>query len=175
MESHMTVKTTVRLAAIIAVAALALLLSPNILEAESDADFAAQDKREREAALAFAKGRGLDLSKVVESETGLWTLVIDEGQGPIAKLEDTITAHCTGWLADGTRFWSSHDGAGKPMVSRVGGFVKGFTEGLQTMKAGGRSLFIFPGRLGYGPNGNPGAKIPPNATLIFEVELIAIQ
>ena len=171
----MTTKTTSKVAAIIAVAALVLLVSPSILEAESDADFAAQDKREREAALAFAKGRGLDLSKAVESETGLWTLVIDEGQGPTAKLEDTITAHCTGWLADGTRFWSSHDGEDKPMVNRVGGFVKGFTEGLQTMKAGGRSLFIFPGRLGYGPNGNPGAKIPPNATLIFEVELIAIQ
>ncbi len=136
---------------------------------------AAQDAREREAALAFANSRGLDLSQAVESETGLWSLAVEVGQGPLAKPENTVTAHCTGWLADGTKFWSSHDGEDKPMVNRVTGFVKGFTEGLQTMKAGGKSLFIFPGRLGYGPKGNPRANIPPNATLIFEVELISVQ
>ena len=102
-------------------------------------------------------------------------LIIEEGQGPLAGPENTVTAHCTGWLADGTKFWSSHDGADKPMVNGVTGFVKGFTEGLQTMKAGGKSLFIFPGRLGYGPSGNPRAKIPPNATLVFEVELISFR
>jgi len=144
-------------------------------ETDQETAFAAQDAREREAALAFAKSRGLDLAKAVESETGLWSLVIDEGQGPSAKPENTVTAHCTGWLADGTKFWSSHDGQGKPMVNGVTGFVKGFTEGLQTMKAGGKSLFVFPGHLGYGPRGNPGAKIPPNATLVFEVELIGIR
>ena len=143
--------------------------------AAEEADFAAQDARERETALAFAESRGLDLAKAVESETGLWSLVVDEGQGALATAENTVIAHCTGWLADGTKFWSSHDGADKPMTNRVTGFVKGFTEGLQTMKAGGKSLLIFPGRLGYGPNGNPRAKIPPNATLIFEIELIGIQ
>ncbi len=144
-------------------------------ETDPQAAFAAQDAREHETALAFAKSRGLDLSKAVEADSGLWSLVVDQGEGPLAKVENTVTAHCTGWLADGTKFWSSHDGANEPMTSPVTGFVKGFTEGLQTMKAGGKSLLIFPGRLGYGPNGNPGAKIPPNATLIFEVELISIQ
>ncbi len=155
------------------VTALTLLVFSNAAAAEQTA-FAAQDARERESALAFAKSRGLDLSKAVESETGLWSVIIEEGQGPLATPDNTVTAHCTGWLADGTKFWSSHDGEGKPMVSHVTGFVKGFTEGLQTMKAGGKSLFIFPGRLGYGPSGNPRAKIPPNATLIFEVELISV-
>lgn len=140
-----------------------------------EAAFAEQDTRERKDALEFAEGRGLDLSKAVESDSGLWSLVIDEGEGPLATAGDTITAHCTGWLADGTKFWSSHDGQDEAMVNRVTGFVKGFTEGLQTMKAGGKSLLIFPGRMGYGPAGNPRAKIPPNATLVFEVELIGIQ
>jgi FKBP-type peptidyl-prolyl cis-trans isomerase len=161
--------------AFVVLTALTLVVFSNATAAEPDAGFAEQDAREREAALAFAKTRGLDLSKAVESESGLWSLVIDEGQGPLAKAEDTVTAHCTGWLADGTKFWSSHDGKDSPMVNGVSGFVKGFTEGLQTMKAGGKSLLIFPGRLGYGPSGNPGAKIPANATLVFEVELIGIQ
>jgi len=171
----MTSKTSIPLTAILCAAALALSVSSTAVAAEPGDDFAAQDQRERKAALTFAESRGLDLSKGVESESGLWTLVIKEGEGSLAKAENTITAHCTGWLADGTKFWSSHDGEDKPMVNAVTGFVKGFTEGLQTMKAGGKSLFIFPGRLGYGPSGRSAAKIPPNATLIFEVELIAIQ
>jgi FKBP-type peptidyl-prolyl cis-trans isomerase len=171
----MTCKTSIPMTAILCAAALVLNGSYTAKAAEPDDDFAAQDRRERESALVFAESRGLDPSNAVESETGLWTFVIEEGEGPLAKPEDTVKAHCTGWLADGTKFWSSHDGAGRPMVNSVTGFVKGFTEGLQTMKAGGKSLFIFPGRLGYGPKGNPRAKIPPNATLIFEVELIAIQ
>jgi len=162
------------LASVVTVA-LTLAVFSHAEEAAPQSDFAAQDAREREAALAFAKERGLDLSKAVESESGLWSLVVEAGEGPLAKPTDTITAHCTGWLADGTKFWSSHDGAGKPMVNSVGGFVKGFTEGLQTMQAGGKSLLIFPGRMGYGPRGNPRAKIPANATLIFEVELIGIK
>ena len=134
-----------------------------------------QDAREWASAMAFAESRGLDISKGVESRTGLWSIVIDEGEGPKATAGDTVKAHTTGWLADGTKFWSSHDGEGEPMVNAVTGFVPGFTEGLQTMKAGGKSLVVFPGNLGYGERGNPGANIHPNATLIFEIELIAIE
>jgi FKBP-type peptidyl-prolyl cis-trans isomerase len=168
-------KLSVLLLAFMVISAFTLVVSSIATAADQDAALAAQDAQEREAALAFAKSRGLDLSKAVESESGLWSLVIDEGEGPLAKPENTVIAHCTGFLADGTKFWSSHDGQDKPMVNSVTGFVKGFTEGLQTMRAGGKSLLIFPGRLGYGPRGNPGAKIPPNATLVFEVELIEIQ
>ena len=168
-------KSTLSVAILIIMTVLSLVVASNSSAEETDAAFAAQDAKERESALAFAESRGLDVSKGVDSKTGLWSLVIDEGEGPLAKPENTVTAHCTGWLADGTKFWSSHDGQDKPMVNAVTGFVKGFTEGLQTMKAGGKSLLIFPGRMGYGPRGNPRAKIPANATLIFEVELIAIQ
>ncbi|MCP3982119.1 MAG: FKBP-type peptidyl-prolyl cis-trans isomerase [bacterium] len=160
----------------LAVAALLTLAGASGCFAEGEtAAFAEQDARERKAAIAFAESRGLDISKAAESGTGVWSLAIEPGEGPQVQSSDTVKAHCTGWLADGTKFWSSHDGPGKPMVNAVTGFVKGFTEGLQTMKAGGKSLFIFPGRLGYGPNGNPRAKIPPNATLVFEVELLGIE
>ena len=171
----MTRKPTFSFATSILVTALSLVVVSTPFAEEPDAAFAAQDVKERKAALAFAESRGLDLTKAVESESGLWSLVIEEGQGPLAKPANSVTAHCTGWLADGTKFWSSHDGQDKPMVNGVTGFVKGFTEGLQTMKAGGKALLIFPGRLGYGPGGNPRAKIPANATLVFEVELIAIN
>lgn len=163
--------------AAVAVAIVALSFTHDGRAAEDDVQgaSAAQDAREREAALAFAADRGLDISKGVESGSGLWSLVIEEGEGAAATAESSITAHCTGWLADGTKFWSSRDGENRPMVSRLGGFVPGFDEGLKTMKAGGKSLLIFPGRMGYGAAGNPRAGIPANATLIFEVELIAVE
>jgi FKBP-type peptidyl-prolyl cis-trans isomerase len=156
-------------------AELTLMWAPFAQAQEANAEFDLQDAREYASAMAFAESRGLDISKGVESRSGLWSIVIEEGEGPLARAENTVTAHTTGWLADGTKFWSSHDGKGTAMVNSVTGFVPGFTEGLQTMKAGGKSLLVFPGRLGYGPRGNPGANIPPNATLIFEVELIAIE
>jgi FKBP-type peptidyl-prolyl cis-trans isomerase len=158
------------------IVALSCLLSLSTLAEDSRKVLAAkQDVSQRKQALAWAKERGLDISSGVDSGSGLWSLVIEEGEGPLVTADDTVEAHCTGWLADGTKFWSSHDGAGRAMINRVIGFVPGFTEGLQTMKAGGKSLLIFPGKLGYGPRGNPGAKIPGNATLIFEVELISIR
>jgi len=158
---------------------LALLLgltsAPATHAQDSDMEYALQDAREWASAMAFVEGQGLDISKGVESRTGVWILVIEEGEGPLARASNSVTVHATGWLADGTKFWSSHDGDDTPMVNSVTGFVKGFTEGLLKMKAGGKSMLIFPGSLGYGPRGNPGANIPPNATLIFEVELISIE
>ena len=159
----------------ILVCVLGILSTAAVAQGPRKEKFAAQDAEERKAALAFAESRGLDPASAVESESGLLTFTIEEGEGALVTADDTVKAHCTGWLADGTKFWSSYDGEGTPMTNRVTGFVKGFTEGLQTMKPGGKSLFIFPGRLGYGPNGNPRAKIHGNATLVFEVDLLEIR
>ena len=156
-------------------AVLVLTSAPAILAQDSDMEYALQDAREWASAMAFLESRGLDISRGVESRSGVWSLVIEEGEGPRASASNKVTAHATGWLADGTQFWSSHDGDDTPMVNNVTGFVKGFTQGLLTMQAGGTYMLVFPGRLGYGPGGNPGAGIPPNATLVFEVELISIE
>ncbi|HKJ17397.1 MAG TPA: FKBP-type peptidyl-prolyl cis-trans isomerase [Xanthomonadales bacterium] len=155
--------------------AFILLLTSNTLADQTDPEFAMQDVREFVEAMGFVESRGLDISKGIESSSGLWRIVIEEGEGPKPRSRNSVTVHTTGWLADGTKFWSSHDGEGEALVNKVTGFVPGFTEGLRTMSAGGTSLFVLPGSLGYGPGGNPGAGIPPNATLIFEIELIAIE
>jgi FKBP-type peptidyl-prolyl cis-trans isomerase len=156
-------------------ALLALISAPVTIAQDSDMDYALQDAREWASAMAFVESQGLDVSMGVESGTGVWILVMEEGEGPPARASNTVTAHATGWLADGTKFWSSHDGDDTPMVNKVTGFVKGFTQGLLKMQAGGTYMLVFPGGLGYGPGGNPGAGIPPNATLIFKVELISIE
>ncbi len=171
----MAKKISFKMVAALAVFALMLFMSP-VSQAESgNAESDLQDAREFVSAMTFLESRGLDISNGIESKTGLWRLVIEEGDGSRPSSKDTVTVHATGWLADGTKFWSSHDGKGTPLVNTTTGFVPGFTEGLRRMKLGGKSLLVFPGRLGYGPDGNPGANIPPNATLIFEVELIEIQ
>ena len=96
------------------------------------------------------------------------------GQGTAAKAGDKVQVHYTGWLKDGTKFDSSHDRRspfsftlGKGMV------IKGWDEGVQGMRVGGTRVLVIPPDLGYGARG-AGGVIPPNATLIFEVELLGV-
>ena len=104
-------------------------------------------------------------------------LVIEDivvGTGAEAKSGDTVTVHYTGWLTDGTKFDSSVD-AGQPFQFPLGqGYViQGWDEGVAGMKVGGKRKLIIPPDMGYGATG-AGGVIPPNATLVFEVELVSI-
>lgn len=100
---------------------------------------------------------------------------IKVGKGPAAKKGDHVVVHYTGTLTDGTKFDSSRD-HGQPFDFTLGqgGVIKGWDEGVPGMKVGGRRKLTIPGALAYGPHGSP-PKIPPNATLIFDIELIAIK
>lgn len=102
---------------------------------------------------------------------------IDEviGTGDSPKLGRNVTVHYTGTLVDGTKFDSSVD-KGQPYTFPIGAgaVIKGWDEGIMTMKVGGKRRLIVPPTLGYGANGR-GAKIPPNATLIFELELLDVK
>lgn len=110
---------------------------------------------------------------VKELPDGLQYLVMKEGTGPMPVATDTVVVHYHGTLIDGTVFDSSVD-KGQPIEWPVGKFIQGWTEALQMMKVGSKwKLFVPPG-LGYGERGS-GAKVPANATLIFEMELIGIK
>ena len=106
------------------------------------------------------------------TESGLQYEVLEEGDGASPGPEDQVSLHYRGTLIDGTQFDSSYD-RGEPATFSVGGVIPGFSEGLQLMSEGGHYKFYIPSDLGYGPQGSSGA-IGPNATLIFEVELLEI-
>jgi FKBP-type peptidyl-prolyl cis-trans isomerase len=109
---------------------------------------------------------------VMVTESGLQYEVMRAAEGPKPTAEDEVTIHYRGTLIDGTEFDSSY-GRGEPTTFQVGGVIAGFAEALQLMEVGSQYRFVIPGSLGYGPAGN-GALIGPNATLIFEVELIGV-
>jgi FKBP-type peptidyl-prolyl cis-trans isomerase len=105
-------------------------------------------------------------------------LVIDDqavGEGEAAKNGDRVTVHYTGWLLDGKKFDSSKD-HGKPLDFTLGGgeVIPGWDQGVAGMKVGGKRKLTIPPKLGYGARG-AGGVIPPNATLVFEVELLKIN
>ena len=105
-------------------------------------------------------------------------LIIEElvlGTGATAKAGQNVVVHYTGWLTDGSKFDSSKD-RNDPFVFPLGkGYViSGWDQGVQGMKVGGTRKLTIPPELGYGARG-AGGVIPPNATLVFEVELLDIQ
>src|SRR5687767_7031279 len=105
-------------------------------------------------------------------------LIIDDlvaGNGATASAGQSVTVHYTGWLTNGTKFDSSKD-RGDPFVFDLGegNVIKGWDEGVQGMKVGGKRKLTIPAALGYGARG-AGGVIPPNATLVFEVELLEVE
>lgn len=97
------------------------------------------------------------------------------GEGPEAKDGDLVTVHYTGWLTDGTKFDSSVD-SGQPFQFTLGAgeVIEGWDQGVAGMKVGGKRKLTIPPALGYGAQG-AGGVIPPNATLLFDVELLEIN
>jgi FKBP-type peptidyl-prolyl cis-trans isomerase len=135
---------------------------------------AAMDKAS-EAAKGEAAAYFAELKKnpaIKSTPSGLHYEVVAEGAGPKPKSTDRVKVNYTGRLADGTVFDSS-ERSGKPAQFRLDQVIPGWTEGLQLVGAGGKLKLHIPSELGYGARGSPGA-IPPNATLMFDVELLEI-
>ena len=114
-------------------------------------------------------------TEIVTTQSGLKYSILKKGQdGPHPTLADMVTVHYTGWLTDGKVFDSSVK-RGEPASFKLGGVVLGWREGIQLMTPGSKFKFTIPPELGYGAQGAGRGAIPPNATLIFEVELISIK
>ena len=118
-------------------------------------------------------GENANKPGIVVLNSGLQYEVLTEGVDPSPVISDEITVHYEGRLIDGTVFDSSIE-RGVPMTSQLSRLVPGFVEGVELMKVGSKYRLFIPGELGYGPSGS-GAMIGPNTTLIFEVELLAIN
>jgi peptidylprolyl isomerase len=111
---------------------------------------------------------------VVKTSSGLTYVDIVSGNGPEPSPGKPVKVHYTGWLENGTKFDSSVD-RGQPFIFAIGAgeVIPGWDEGVKTMRVGGKRKLIVPPQLGYGAGG-AGNVIPPNATLIFEVELLDV-
>ena len=111
---------------------------------------------------------------LTKTASGLGYLDLVEGTGPQPKPGESVRVHYTGWLENGKKFDSSHDRR-EPLVFPIGKgqVIKGWDEGVGSMKVGGKRKLVIPANLGYGDRGAAGV-IPPGATLIFEVELLGI-
>lgn len=131
----------------------------------------------------FAKGRvqagEVDEAKATKTQSGLKFIDSTPGTGAEAKSGQTVSVHYTGWLYEGGKKGAKFDSSvdrGEPFDFSLGAgrVIKGWDEGVAGMKIGGKRTLIIPPDLGYGSRG-AGTAIPPNATLVFDVELLAVK
>lgn len=114
-------------------------------------------------------------ARATKTQSGLKYIIQAEGTGERPRLGQTVAVHYTGYLTNGTKFDSSHD-RGQPIEFPLGRgrVIKGWDEGIASMRVGEKRRLIIPAHLGYGSRG-AGNAIPPNATLIFDTELVALK
>ena len=150
-------------------------------------DLNAYDKKVQELAAARQKAQGERLAAAakdfvdkaakekgaVKTESGLIYLSLKEGSGPSPAANSKVKVHYRGTLVDGKEFDSSYK-RGQPAEFPLNGVIKCWTEGVQKMKVGGKAKLVCPPAIAYGDKG-AGGLIPPNATLVFEVELLEVK
>lgn len=146
-------------------------------QAELEAQVKAEADKNGAAATKFL-AENLKKKGVKKTKSGLQYQVIEEGTGKTPTVESTVSAHYRGKLLSGKVFDESYKGekptaADQPVPFPVNGVIKGWTEALQMMKVGARYRLFIPPALAYGERGRPG--IPPNALLVFDIELVNVK
>ena len=117
--------------------------------------------------------RGTEAGSEVTTASGLRIQDIKVGDGASPRPGQTVVVHYIGWLENDTEFNNSYK-LGRPAEFKIGEVIKGWDEGLQTMKVGGKRRLFIPSNLAYGAMGRP-PQIPPNSNLKFEIELLGIK
>lgn len=143
----------------------------NKAAADAEAARIAELAKAMEVGKALVAGKEIDIAKGKSTGSGLWFVDVTEGTGSQPASTDKVKVHYTGWLTNGTKFDSSHD-RGREAEFRLNGVIKGWTEGVGSMKTGGKRYLVIPPDLAYGASGRP--SIPPNSVLVFEVDLVEI-
>lgn len=149
--------------------------APAAQDAEKAAEVATPQETNTEAAATGAESQSAAEEDILTTGSGLQYVILVEGSGAAPVSGDLVQVHYTGSLEDGTKFDSSYD-RGQPFEFALGRgqVIKGWDEGIALLKVGGKARLIIPPELGYGERG-AGGVIPPNATLIFEVELVSTK
>lgn len=144
----------------------------NELKQKQIANQKAQAEANQKAGEAFL-AENAKKTGVVSLPSGLQYRILKQGDGQKPGAEDMVTCHYKGTLLDGTEFDSSYR-TGKPALFKVGGVIPGWQEALKLMPVGSKWELVIPSSLAYGQQG-AGREIGPNATLVFEVELLSVQ
>lgn len=142
---------------------------------EPVADDAGVEHSESSVPAEFAESLGIELADMQQTPSGLYIQDLVEGRGLAARSGHVVVVHYTGWLPNGEEFDSTR--AGEARSFQLGArrdVITGWEEGVAGMRIGGVRRLVVPPHLGYGARGVPGA-IPPNATLVFEFELLDIK
>ncbi|HVH13762.1 MAG TPA: FKBP-type peptidyl-prolyl cis-trans isomerase [Longimicrobium sp.] len=121
----------------------------------------------------FAPALGVDLSAMTRTSSGLYWRDITVGTGAVAQSGNTVGVYYQGWLATGTRFDGRTSGTPLSFPLGTGWAIRGWDQGVPGMKVGGKRQLVIPPSLGYGAAGQ--GSIPPNAILVFEVEMKSVS